>query len=259
MATVQVHNFSSGLLNPLLAYAMSCLGAFLGLRCVTRARAHDGGARVPWLMLAAVSVGAAGIWVMHFIAMLGFSIPGQQIRYNIVITIASMLISVVVVGIGLFIVGYSAGGIVPLLTGGAIIGIGVAAMHYMGMAAMSMPDGVSYNPVLVALSVLIAIVAGTAGLWAGGRVRGIGATAVASLIMGVGVTGMHYTGMAAMRVHEGSMPLMSGATATSFILPLLLGVGLVTFILTLLIALSPTEDEIHEDARLRRRIEGTAR
>jgi NO-binding membrane sensor protein with MHYT domain len=255
---VHVHNFSNGLLNPLLAYAMSCLGAFLGLRCVTRARAHDGRARVPWLVLAAVSVGAAGIWVMHFIAMLGFSIPGQQIKYNIAITIISMLISVVVVGIGLFIVGYSPGGLAPLLAGGVIIGIGVAAMHYMGMAAMSMPDKVSYNPFLVAVSVLIAIVAGTAGLWAGTRVRGIGATAGASLIMGVAVTGMHYTGMAAMDVSPGPAPAMSGASPVSFLLPLLLGVGLVTFILTLLIALSPTEDEIQEDARLRRRIEGIA-
>jgi NO-binding membrane sensor protein with MHYT domain len=259
MAIVHVHNFSSGLLNPLLAYVMSCLGAFLGLRCVTRARAHDKRSRVPWLVLAAVSVGAAGIWVMHFIAMLGFSIPGQQINYNIPLTIASMLISVAVVGIGLFIVGYSAGGVVPLMAGGAIIGIGVAAMHYMGMAAMSMPDKVTYDPVLVALSVLIAIVAGTAGLFAGGRVRGIGATAGASLIMGVAVTGMHYTGMAAMRVQSGPAPSMSGASPVSFILPLLLGVGVVTFILTLLIALSPTEDEIQEDAHLRRRIEGTAR
>jgi NO-binding membrane sensor protein with MHYT domain len=255
---VQVHNFSYGVLNPLLGYAMSCLGAFLGLRCLTRARAYSGRARAPWLILAAVSVGATGIWVMHFIAMLGFTIPGQQIRYNIPVTIGSMLIAVVVVGIGLFIVGYSRAGLAPLLAGGAIIGIGVATMHYMGMAAMSMPDMMHYDGFLVAVSVLIACVAGTAALWAGLRVRGVGATVAASLIMGVAVTGMHYTGMAAMRVYPGMMSSTSGATAASFLLPLLLGVSLITVILTVLIALSPTEDEIHKDTRLRSQLQPPA-
>ena len=86
---VAVHNFSYGLVNPVLGYVMSCLGAFLGLRCVTRARAHTGGARACWLVLAAISLGAAGIWSMHFIAMLGFTIPGQTILYNVPITIVS--------------------------------------------------------------------------------------------------------------------------------------------------------------------------
>jgi NO-binding membrane sensor protein with MHYT domain len=256
---VQVHNFSYGIFNPLLGYAMSCLGAFLGLRCLTRARAYAGRARAPWLVLAAVSVGATGIWVMHFIAMLGFTIPGQQIRYNVPVTIGSMLIAVAVVGVGLFIVGYSRAGVVPLLAGGVIIGIGVAAMHYMGMAAMNMSDTMHYDGFLVAVSVLIACIAGTAALWAGLRVRGTGATAGASLIMGVAVTGMHYTGMAAMRVDPGTMPATSGATAVSFLLPLLLGVSLVTVVLTLLIALSPTEEEIHEDTRLRSRLKDPAR
>jgi NO-binding membrane sensor protein with MHYT domain len=252
---VTVHNFSYGLLNPVLGYAMSCLGAFLGLRCITRARAHSGYARARWLALAAVSVGATGIWTMHFIAMLGFTIPGQQILYNVPVTIASMLIAIAVVGVGLFIVGYGNGGWVPLLTGGVIVGVGVATMHYMGMAAMSMQDGLHYDPTLFVLSVLIAIVAGTAALWAGTQVRGVAATVVASLIMGVAVSGMHYTGMAAMRVSPGSMSAMGGSTAASFLVPLLLGISLVTFVLTIIISLSPTEDEIKADALLQQRMD----
>ena len=253
---VVVHNFSDGLVNPVLGYAVSCLGAFLGLRCVTRARAHTGVNRARWLCLAAVSVGATGIWSMHFIAMLGYAIPGQQILYNVPLTIASMLIAIAVVGVGLFIVGFGDGSLRPLLTGGAIVGFGVAAMHYLGMAAMMMPDSVHYNLPLLVLSVLIAIVAGTAALWAGTRVRTVRATAGASLIMGVAVSGMHYTGMAAMSVSMGSMPaVMSGAAATSFIVPLLIGISLLTFVLTLVLSLSPTEDEIREDAELRQRIE----
>jgi NO-binding membrane sensor protein with MHYT domain len=252
---VTVHNFSYGLLNPVLGYAMSCLGAFLGLRCITRARAHIGFARARWLALAAVSVGATGIWTMHFIAMLGFTIPGQEILYNVPVTIASMLIAIVVVGVGLFIVGYGNGGWVPLLTGGVIVGVGVATMHYMGMAAMSVQDGMHYDPTLFILSVLIAIVAGTAALWAGTRVRGVAATVAASLIMGVAVSGMHYTGMAAMRVSPGPMSAMGGSTAASFLVPLLLGISLVTFVLTIIISLSPTEDEIKADALLQQRMD----
>ncbi len=150
---VTVHNFSYGLLNPLLGYAMSCLGAFLGLRCVTRARAHTGIGRLRWLAIAAVSLGAAGIWAMHFIAMLGFTIPGQTIMYNVPITIVSMLIVIVVVGVGLYIVCNGDGGWRPLVIGGVIVGVGVAIMHYLGMAAISMPDSMHYNIPLFVLSV----------------------------------------------------------------------------------------------------------
>jgi NO-binding membrane sensor protein with MHYT domain len=256
--TVAVHNFSYGLVNPVLGYAMSCLGAFLGLRCVTRARAYAGAARARWLILAAVAIGAGSVWAMHFIAMLGFTIPGQTILYNVPVTIVSMLIAIVVVGIGLFIVTWGNGGWRPLLIGGAIVGVGVASMHYLGMEAMSMPDSMSYNAPLFVLSVLIAVIAGTAGLWAGTRVRSIGATVVASLIFGVAVSGMHYTGMAAMRVHAdatGSMASMGGASAISFIVPLLAGISLLMFGLTLAITLSPNEAEIHEDAVLNRRLQ----
>jgi NO-binding membrane sensor protein with MHYT domain len=263
---VTVHNFSNGLLNPALGYAMSCVGSFLGLRCVTLARAYDGIARARWLGLAAVSIGATGIWAMHFIAMLGFTIPGQQILYNVPMTIASMLVAAAVVGVGLFIVGFGNGGWPRLLAGGVIIGVGVAAMHYLGMAAMSMQDSMSYNVPLVALSVLIAIVAGTAALWAGTRVNTLGATIGAALIMGVAVSGMHYTGMAALHIDRGPMSSMAvaatsgmstvtGTTAAVFLIPLLLVISIATFAVTLTISLSPGEEEIQADAAMQRQME----
>src|SRR5215467_14923856 len=181
---VQVHNFSYGLLNPGLAYLTSCLGCFLGLQCTARARAMKGADRARWLLLAAVSIGAAGIWVMHFIAMLGFTISGQVITYNVPVTILSMLIAVGVVSVGLLIVGFGGQGLIPVLLGGTIIGIGVASMHYVGMWAMRMPDTMGYTARLVALSVVIAIVAGTVALWAALRLGGVRHTLYASLIMG---------------------------------------------------------------------------
>jgi NO-binding membrane sensor protein with MHYT domain len=258
---VTVHNFSNGLINPALSYLVSCLGAFLGLRCLTRARAHSGRGRAWWLSVAAIAVGACGIWAMHFIAMLGFAIPGQQIRYNVPLTIASMILAIAVVGVGLFIVGYGDGNWGRLLAGGTIVGVGVASMHYLGMAAMSMTDGMSYAPGLFGLSLVIAIVAGTAALWIGTWVRGLAATFGATLVMGVAVSGMHYTGMAAMRVTKGmAMPATpaSGSTASSFLLPLVFGISLITLVLTLVVSLSRTEDEIAEDAMIQQRLDEAA-
>jgi NO-binding membrane sensor protein with MHYT domain len=254
-----VHNFSYGLLTPVVAYLMSCLGAFIGLRCTTRARATAGASRVRWLLLAAVSVGATGIWVMHFIAMLGFTIPGQVIHYNVVITILSMVIAVVVVGIGLLIVGFGKQNWRTLLLAGTFTGIGVASMHYTGMAAMRMQARMTYNPELFALSIVIAIVAATAAFWAATNLSGLAATLGASLIMGVAVSGMHYTGMAAMHLFPpsrgaGMLMVGGGATAENFLLPLVIGISVLAFIMTATLALSPTDDEMREDAALMARI-----
>jgi NO-binding membrane sensor protein with MHYT domain len=252
------NNFSYGLLTPASAYLMSFLGAFLGLRCTTRARASTGRSRTRWLLVAGISIGITGIWVMHFIAMLGFSIPGETIRYNVPITLVSMLTAVVFVSLGLLFVGRSDVTMRSLLLSGVITGLGVAAMHYSGMLAMAMPASVSYSPSLFALSIVIAIVAATAALWAALRLRGIVSTLGASAIMGVAVSGMHYTGMAAMRIYppQGSPMVMRGASAEAFLLPLIVGVSIITFVLTATIALSPTEEEISAEAELMRRIDG---
>jgi NO-binding membrane sensor protein with MHYT domain len=258
---ITVHLFSNGLLNPVLAFAMSCLGAFLGLRCMAKARAHTGFGRANWLVLAAIGIGAAGNWTMHFIAMLGFTIAGQQILYDVPITIASMLVAIVFVGIGLFVVGFGDGSRARLVTGGVIASIGIASMHYMGEAAMVMPDSVRYNVVLIALSVIIAVIVGTAVVWASTQVLGIGATIIVALIFGVAFSGMHYTAMAAMEMSmsPGSMPSTGGSTAGSFVFPLVLGISLVTVILTLAISLSATEDEIKAEELLKRRFDSEFR
>jgi NO-binding membrane sensor protein with MHYT domain len=256
---IHVNNFSNGALNPVLAYLMSCMGCFLGLRCTTRARAYQGAARARWLTLAAVAIGSTGIWVMHFIAMLGFTIPDETIRYNVPITILSMVIAVVVVGIGTFIVGFRDGN-GPLLLGGLIIGCGVASMHYIGMSAIRVPDSLTYNPLLVAVSVIIAVIAGTAALWAALRLDSLFSTIVASLIMGVAVSGMHYTGMAALRVYAAPNATVStSATASgiAFLLPLILGLSMVGFIFSTVIALSPTAAQILEEGELMARIART--
>jgi NO-binding membrane sensor protein with MHYT domain len=255
-----VHNFTYGLLTPGLAFLMSCLGAFLGLRCTARARSFEGRTRTRWLLFGGVSIGAIGVWTMHFIAMLGFTIPGETIRYNVPVTILSFLVAVGIVCIGLLIAGSGELRFGSLLAGGVVTGLGVAVMHYMGMAAMRMPGKITYDPLIFAASIGIAIVAATAALWAALRLDGIGITLGAAIIMGVAVSGMHYTGMGAMRIYSSSLPSGmvigggGGATSESFLLPLVIGIAVVAFVMTAGITLSPDADEIRYDAALMRHI-----
>jgi NO-binding membrane sensor protein with MHYT domain len=138
---------------------------------------------------------------MHFIAMIGFQVEEARIGYDAGLTVLSLVIAVVVVGIGVFIVGYRGAGVAALRLAGTVTGLGVAAMHYLGMAAMHLDGSIRYDPFTVALSVLIAVVAATAALWAAVSIRRFVTSLGASLVMGVAVSGMHYTGMAAVSVH----------------------------------------------------------
>jgi hypothetical protein len=169
-----------------------------------------------------------------------------------------MVIAVVVVGIGVFIVGFSRrAGNGPLLLGGTIIGIGVASMHYLGMGAVRVQASLSYNYGLVAASVIIAVIAGTAALWMALRLDSVWSTFIASLIAGVAVNGMHYTGMAAVQAHTapGLVVNTAGtASAAGFLLPLILGLSTIGFIFSAVIALSPTAAEIVEEDALMKRI-----
>jgi NO-binding membrane sensor protein with MHYT domain len=249
----QIDHFSYGFLTPILAYIMSVIGSLLGLLCAQRARGSIGDprSRAQWLAIAATAIGGTGIWVMHFIAMLGFSISSAPIRYNVPLTLASAAVAIVVVGAGLFTVGFLGPSPGPLVAAGILTGIGVAAMHYTGMAAMHTGVSLHYNPLLVGLSVWIAIAAATAALWFALRIRGMGMTLGAALIMGAAVSGMHYTGMAAMSVR--SMPDMqmpSGVGAIQALTPLIVAVSVLTAILLLVIGLSRSEDDRRRDAEL---------
>lgn len=232
-----------GWLTPALSYVMASIGAALGLRCTVRALAATGTTRRNWLLAAASAIGT-GIWTMHFVAMLGFDVIGTEIHYNVPLTILSLLVAMAVVGAGIFAVGYGRSPRRSLVLGGLTTGLGVASMHYLGMAALRLHGEVSYDPFAVGLSVAIAVVAATAALWAALNIRSPLAVAGASLVMGAAVSSMHYTGMLAVAVRvtpsEAALP---GATATQFIFPLAVGLGSYLFITAAFVALSPTADE----------------
>ncbi|SDL69327.1 MHYT domain-containing protein, NO-binding membrane sensor [Nonomuraea maritima] len=254
--TSAVNHFTYGLLTPVLAYVMSCIGSMLGLRLTAQAHVSHGATRLRWLLGAAVSIGGTGIWVMHFIAMMGFQVDGTQIKYDVWLTAASAVVAIVVVGTGLLLVSYGGGRLPALLGGGLLTGLGVASMHYLGMYAMNMSAHVSYDRLLVAASVGIAVVAATVALWFTLRVRKAVWITAASLVMGAAVAGMHYTGMYAMHVTvHGEPARIAGADALDFLVPLMTVISLITLTMLLMVILSPSQEEEREDAELVARLE----
>ncbi|MES5819976.1 MHYT domain-containing protein [Streptomyces sp. RG80] len=219
-----VDGFRYGVVTPVAAYLMACLGGALGLRCIVRSLLNDQSWKPGWLALGAASIGC-GIWTMHFIAMIGFQVEETRIRYDAGLTLLSLAVAVVVVGIGVFIVGYRGASTTNLALAGVVTGLGVAAMHYLGMYAMRLNGAIRYDAFTVALSILIAIVAATAALWAAVTIRGFLTSLGASLVMGVAVSGMHYTAMAAVSVHVHGTTggTWDGDSASSLLLPMLLG------------------------------------
>ena len=243
-------DFAMGNWLVVLAYLTSVVGCALGLACTLQARSTDSPrARLTWLVLAAVSIGGVGIWVMHFIAMLGFSTPGMPVRYDILRTALSAVLSVVAVFCGLLVFGVrNRFAWKRLLLGGLLTGLAVAVMHYTGMWAVQVKGVIGYDPTLVVLSVIIAVVAATAALWFTVGLDKLLPRLAAGLVMGAAVTGMHYTGMAAVRLHlDPGAPDPSGTEVFSFLFPVfvLAALAMAVPICAVLMATSSSESPRH--------------
>ena len=161
-----------------------------------------------------------GIWSMHYIGMLAFSLP-VPVLYDWPTVLLSLLAAVFAAAVALFVVSRQRMGWLRALTGSAIMGSGIATMHYTGMAAMRLPAMCSYDPLLLTLSVVLAIVISLVALWLTFRFReDRKATgwwkAASAIVMGAAIPVMHYTGMAAARFTPSTMiPDTSHAVSTS--------------------------------------------
>ena len=238
-----LNHFSHGLLTPAFGYLVMTMAAAIGLRCTVRALDTNGKSRRNWLLVGSTAIGS-GIWTLHFIAMLGFGVGGSSIRYNVPITLLSLVLAILVVGMGVFIVGYWRSHVLSLMLGGLGMGLGVATMHYSGMASVNVNGTIQYNSGLVLLSVLIAITAATAALWLVLNIQGLSGALGAALVMGLAVSTMHYTAMAAVSVElSDRIEQLAGATAMEFIFPLSIGIGAILFIAFTVVAVSPIEEE----------------
>lgn len=245
----EMNDFAMGSWLLVLAYVTSVVGCALGLACTLQARhAVSGRARLLWLGLAAVAIGGVGIWVMHFIAMLGFATPGLPVRYDIPRTALSAVLSISAVFGGLLVFGVRARfAWWRLLLGGVITGLAVNLMHYTGMWAVQVKGSIGYDARLVALSIAIAVVAATVALWFTVGLDRLVPRLLGGVVMGVAVTGMHYTGMAAVRLHlNPAAPDPSGVEVFSFLFPVfvLAALAVAATICAVLMAPSPRDREV---------------
>lgn len=141
--------------------------------------------------------------------MLAFKLP-VAVLYDWPTVLLSLLAAVFASAVALFVVSRARMGWGRAVVGSAVMGCGISAMHYIGMAAMRMAALCSYRVTLVALSVILAILISLAAIWITFRFRDevrrspwlkIGAASV----MGAAVPIMHYTGMAAARFAPSTM------------------------------------------------------
>ena len=193
----------AGFYNPtLVAFSLlvAILASYTALEMTGRLAASSGKTLYGWMTGGALAMGL-GIWSMHFIGMLAFHLP-IPVGYDLAITLYSLAASVGASAYALWLVSRPQLPRRRLLAGAVLMGAGIATMHYMGMAAMRMQPGIDYNPLWFTVSILIAIGASGAALWIALRLRLQRRhtrllRACASLVMGVAIVGMHYTGMAA--------------------------------------------------------------
>lgn len=179
----------------LVSYAISVFGSYTGLVLAGKVTDLRRGTDRLWLIGAAVVFGGAAIWAMHFIGMLAYK-TSMPVHYDATLTLASLSIAILFTGIGLYmVIRQQRMKVSTLLAAGVVMGLGVAAMHYTGMAAMVMAAEMHHNSVIVALSIVIAIVASIAALWIAFTVRTMWQKVISALVMGIAVCGMHYTAM----------------------------------------------------------------
>jgi PAS domain S-box-containing protein len=182
-----------------ISIALAIIGAFVAYDICLRARTSAGAMRSLWLAGAAVAAGGS-IWSMHFVGMLATRMP-MDVTYDFWWTFLSLVLPIMLTGVGLRLAVVYPGSIAALLVGGFIMGSGIIVMHYVGMAAMRMDAMVSHDPFLVGLSVALAVVLSTVALFIAFKpTPSLPLAAAGAVVMGLAVSSMHYTAMAASRI-----------------------------------------------------------
>jgi len=179
-----------------------------------------------------------GVWAMHFIGMLAFQLC-TKVDYDPGVTLLSVLPSLAASGVALSIIGRRNVGRWSLIGGGVLVGAGIGAMHYAGMAAMRMNLTLHYDPLRFALSIVVAVVLATLALWVHFGLRGLerrlghhGLGLLSASVMGCAIAGMHYTGMAAARFIGQLPPGSTPGPGSEF---LALAISLITVALTIFV------------------------
>jgi diguanylate cyclase (GGDEF)-like protein len=192
-----------------LAGIVCFLASLAAISLFHRARATQGRTRAMWIVIAGAATGC-GIWSTHFIAMLAYD-PGVATAYDIGFTALSFLAAASVTSIGLAFAVVGPQRIGPPV-GGGIVGVGVAAMHYTGMAALEVPGRVTWELDLVAVSVLLGLVLGVAALTVAMKRDDLRGTLAAAVLLTLAIVSHHFTAMGAVVLVPDPTRVITGAS-----------------------------------------------
>jgi methyl-accepting chemotaxis protein len=209
------------------------LSSLTAITLFNRARAMAGKARLIWIAAAGAASGC-GIWSTHFVAMLAYD-PDVPVAYSINFTIMSLMAAAIVTGLGLAVAVFFSRPF-GALVGGAIIGIGVACMHYLGMSALELPGHIAWELPYVAASIVIGVVLAMAALTVAERSRSRSGLLFAALLLTLAIVSHHFTAMGAVdivpdpmrRLTEMSLSPASLALAIASIAAAILGMSLIS-------------------------------
>jgi len=176
-----------------LAVLVSLLASGVAISLFHRARATEGRARLVWLSLDAAA-GGCGIWATHFIGMLAYQ-PDVGAGYNLGLTILSLIFAVIISGVGLG-TALRDGSPRAAAVGGAVVGVGIAAMHYTGMLALELPDQITWSLDFVVASLALGGMFGALALLVASRRDDLWHSLAASVLLTVAILSLHFTAMA---------------------------------------------------------------
>lgn len=197
----------------ILSVLTAIYGSFAALSHAERMRNSSGKSALAWMVAGGVTLGLS-IWSMHFIGMLAFHLP-VSISYDLTLTFASVLPAILAALLGFYLLQSPKMHLGKIMFGGVMMGLAISTMHYTGMAALKMQPAISYNPYIFTLSLLIAVTAAIGALiivYAGEKsnLNSVVRHSIGSLIMGLAIAGMHYTGMAGTNFAIGSVCTVDG-------------------------------------------------
>jgi NO-binding membrane sensor protein with MHYT domain/two-component sensor histidine kinase len=223
-----------------LSIVVAMVVAYTALKLAARVAEGGRAGGLLWLCGGAFAMGT-GIWSMHFIGMLAFSLP-IPLQYSLEETLASLVIAIMTSGLALAIASRAELSLKRLSIGAVMMGAGISAMHYTGMDAITIVPMITYEPWLVAASIGVAVTASFAALWLAFKLRSghsrqvALARAGAAIVMGLAISGMHYTAMAASKFAPNSYCLGGAVIGNNWLAATIGTIALAVLALTLITA-----------------------
>jgi diguanylate cyclase (GGDEF)-like protein len=232
------------------SFLVAILAAYTALKMTERVSFSPRHTARFWLLGGSIAMGV-GIWAMHFIGMLAYRLP-IDVGYDEPLTILSLLIAIAVSSFALWCVSGPQLPLSRLLNGALWMGVGIASMHYTGMSAMSMSPAVQYDGLWFAISLIIAFLSALLALWLAFKLRKNTRHVklvrfLASVVMGAGISGMHYSGMHAAQFAEGSICLAVNGVTQEWLAIMVIIITFAVLSIALLTALLEVKFELYSE------------